>query len=87
MKKRTLPTVKCDACRGGVTPARNAGTVLQLEREERGVTRTAFVPHFGFSESYTIDLEKGSRPLTWVLVDRYRAAIEKAVEERLKVTV
>ncbi len=84
MRKAQLPTTKCTDCRDGRVPSRDAGPFLQREREERGVTRTALVPHFGFSESYTIDLEKGARPLTWVLVDKYRDAIEKAVQARLK---
>ena len=68
-------------------PARNAGEQLRLEREERDVKRVDLAVHIRLSESYVADLEKGARVLSWELVDRYRAAIEKAVKERLEVQV
>lgn len=85
MRKPPIPTTKCEACKDGLVPGRLAGETLRREREERHVTRATLAKHFGFSESYTIDLERGARPLTWDLVTAYRAAIEKAVKERVEV--
>ncbi len=82
---RELQTVKCPQCKGrGQVPDTTVGEVLKLEREEAGVNRTELLTHFGYSDSYTFDLERGSRPLTWELVDKYRSAIGKAVQERLQ---
>jgi transcriptional regulator with XRE-family HTH domain len=87
MKRSPLPTTNCTACRGGLVPGPTAGEVLRREREERDVTRAALIEHFGFSESYTIDLERGARPFSWELVDSYRQAIEAAVTARLQEVV
>ena len=85
--KRQLPTTACSECRSGKVPARTAGETLRLEREERDVTRVQLAVYMKLSESYVSDLEKGARVLSWELVDRYRKAIEKAVKERLEVSV
>lgn len=75
---------------GGTPDTIPTGELLRREREERDVPRcsTADPPlglahHFGFSESYTLDLERGVRPWSWALISRYREAIEAAVQSRL----
>jgi len=92
VRRPSLPVTPCPTCAGrGEMPGANAGEVLRLEREERRVTRTDLLRHFArpdgglFSESYTIDLERGARPFTWDLIERYRAAIKAAVDERVSV--
>ena len=87
MKRLPFPTTKCESCVNGMIPGPDAGAALRREREERDVTRTALLAHFNYSESYTIDLERGARPLTWLLVTQYREAIEAAVKARLEVQV
>lgn len=87
MKRPTIPVTRCEVCRNGDIPGPTAGEVLRREREERSVTRAALIEHFGFSESYTIDLERGARPFSWELVDQYRKAIEAAVQTRLEAAV
>lgn len=92
MRRTELPTVACPACAGRTTiPAHGTGEVLRREREARDVPRAGktypnqgLVHHFGFSESYTIDLENDVRPWSWSLVESYRAAIEAAVATRLE---
>lgn len=92
MKRVNIPIVQCLSCGGtGGLPSDKAGEMLRREREEREVPRIVkrnpklgLAYHFGFSESYTLDLERGVRPWSWLLIERYRAAIEQAVQERLK---
>jgi len=88
VKPRELKTIKCPHCNGkGELPGTEAGALLRLEREEKDVNRNQLLEFFGYSESYTIDLERGARPLTWELVDKYRTAVVAAVHERLKAEV
>lgn len=90
-----LRTINCPEC-GGTgkipDPQANIGSQLVLEREERGVNRKELSQFFmkgnglsNYSESYITDLERGARPLTWELIEKYRKAIDKAVSARLEV--
>lgn len=93
MKRASLPVTACTYCngQGQIPDTIPAGEMLRREREERDVPRISksdpvlgLAFHFGFSESYTLDLERGVRPWSWNLIEKYRNAIEKAVESRLK---
>ena len=85
MKRPPMKKQPCLVCEGsGELPGPEAGEILRLEREDRGVRRKELLPFFGYSDTYTFDLERGARPLTWELVRKYREAIDEAVKARLK---
>lgn len=91
MKRPPVEMETCGACGGlGEKPGSHTGTVMRLEREGRGVTRAALVPHFYKPESretysigYLIDLERNSRAWSVQMISSYRDAIEAAVQTRL----
>jgi hypothetical protein len=62
---------------------------MRLEREGRGVSRTALAPHFlkpdgePYSFGYLRDLEGGNRGFSVELIEAYRRAIDAAIEQRL----
>lgn len=89
MKKSKIPIVQCLECGGsGSIPSAATGKVLRREREARGIPRVSRDPthgiahHFGYSESYTLELERDSKPWTWLLIRKYRDAIERAAKAR-----
>lgn len=93
MKRPQIPIIQCLSCggTGGLPDTIPTGELLRREREERDVPRISksdpvlgLAYHFGFSESYTLDLERGVRPWSWALISKYRDAIELAVHARLK---
>ena len=92
MKRPSLPTTTCTACRGqGTIPAIGTGAVLKQEREEKGVPRTnkdneklGLCYHFGYKASYVFDLENDRRDWSSELTAKYREAIQKAVAARLE---
>lgn len=93
MNKPELTYDKCSHCNGkGRIPGEGTGRLMRVERRGRGVNRPQLLAYFTkpegglYSESYIIDLETDRRPWTHDLVERYRKAIERAVEARTRTT-
>lgn len=85
MKRPSIPIIECPRCRGkGGAPDVGTGPVLRQERRDADVLLKDMLPYFGFSKTYTGDLEADKRPWSWELIDHYRKAIAMVVSKRLE---
>ena len=81
----TLTNITCESCKGaGTLPGPKTGRALKRERKERGVGFNEMLTQWPYSKSYLVDLEKDQRAFSNELVVEYRAAVERAVQQRLE---
>lgn len=83
---KRLRTRPCSLCGGsGVQPATDIGDELKQEREKAGVSRRAMARALGITNSYLIDLERGTRGQHYWSVDTvadYREKLTKLTNGR-----
>jgi len=85
VKRPSIPVTECPKCQGkGGAPDTGTGPVMRQERKDADVLLRDLLPHFGYSKTYTVDLEADKRPWSWDLINQYRDAIKAVVDQRIK---